>query len=350
MPTLEELMAQLVGDTGSSGNTNGFKPGTKKVATDYTTGKLYDVSNPRSPQEVKYSAATGLYTYLEEQPLPGQIPPRPTRKSSEGTVWDIQSIRDMMGNENYEWYERPISQGQTFPQPQGELPTDPYGRSATWDSDNSEWRYPPDWGIDPKTQQAGYTPPITMKQPYGQDPYGGKGQFNPYTGQWEQPSGYISPADQWQIDLQKQQMAQTQQNQQAQLAWSQQQYQMQLEQEKQAQLASLRARPASWLEYASLSGQPPAVQPWMIPLTPPGTNVALGQTLPGWSQGAKTMAGLPELTTPSTQYLARMTPSSQQQYYGYEQARTGAPIEDIAWRLGQGAPPSGQNRGFTYTR
>ena len=59
----------------------------------------------------------------------------------------------------------------------------------------------------------------TTYEPYGQSPYGEGGQFNPYTGQWEPPAGYVSP-------FQKERFG-----------WEQQQWQQQLEMQQQQHLA-----------------------------------------------------------------------------------------------------------------
>lgn len=135
------------------------------------------------------------------------------------------------------------------------------------------------------------------------------------------------------------------------LAWYREEQQMRLEAEKQQRLATLRANPASWLEYASLSGEMPAIQPWMLPLMPQQyAGSTAGQSLPGYQAGAETMAGLPGMVTPSAQYMSRLAPSARQQYYGYERARTGATPEDIAWRLWSQAPPSGMYGGLKRLR
>lgn len=59
---------------------------------------------------------------------------------------------------------------------------------------------------------------------------------------------------------------------------------------------------------------------------------------------------LPWLMNPARQYQARMGPTSLQQYYGYEQQRTGASPQEQEWRLWSQAPPSGQNLGLQYRR
>lgn len=62
------------------------------------------------------------------------------------------------------------------------------------------------------------------------------------------------------------------------------------------------------------------------------------------------LGGLPQLTRPSQQYMARMGPTAMQQYYGYEQARTGASPQEQMWRLQQMAPPGGRYSGLTWLR
>ena len=67
-------------------------------------------------------------------------------------------------------------------------------------------------------------------------------------------------------------------------------------------------------------------------------------------QMGKGLTGMPELLRPSRQYQARMGPTAEQMYYGYEQARTRARPEEQSWRLWSSAPPSGQHPGLTYRR
>jgi len=150
------------------------------------------------------------------------------------------------------------------------------------------------------------------------------------------------------LALRRQQMYQDASYQNAQLAWQQQQWSQQQAQEQKNYLANLAAEPHSWLEYASAAGQPPVIQPWMLPLMPSDYGIySAGQTMPGWNP--ENMTGMPQLINPSAQYQARMGPTAQQQYYGYEQARTGATPEESQWRLWSYAPPSG-NRGLTQVR
>jgi hypothetical protein len=150
------------------------------------------------------------------------------------------------------------------------------------------------------------------------------------------------------LALRRQQMYQDAAYQNAQLAWQQQQWSQQQAQEQKNYLANLAAEPHSWLEYASAAGQTPVIQPWMLPLMPSDYGIySAGQTMPGWNP--ENMTGIPQLINPSAQYMARIGPTAQQQYYGYEQAKTGATPEESAWRLWSYAPPSG-NRGLTQVR
>ncbi len=198
------------------------------------------------------------------------------------------------------------------------------GQSQTWtDTSNGKiWT----WDVDTNGYvQTGYDPAQDQsRQPKTPEP--------------------ISPYEQAELD----QRAQLQG---ALIEWQRQQQQMQLEAEKQARLAQLRANPASWLEYASLAGETPAIQPWMLPLMPQQYQGAqAGQALPGWTPSGS-LSGLPELTTPSMQYQARIGPTSQQQYGGYQQARTAATPEETQWRNWMTtAPPSGQYRGLRRQR
>jgi len=144
---------------------------------------------------------------------------------------------------------------------------------------------------------------------------------------------------------QRQQLAYQQQQLAAEQAWRQQQ----LEAEKQQRLATLAAQPKSWLEYAAYANQTPVIQPWMMPLMPSDYGImSVGQAIPNWS--SSDMSQMPNLINPSAQYLARIAPSQQEQYYGYEQARTGATPEDTQWRLWAMGPPSGANRGLVQQR
>lgn len=125
--------------------------------------------------------------------------------------------------------------------------------------------------------------------------------------------------------------------------------QQELDLQQQNYLAGLAANPTSWLEYAAASNQPPVIQPWMMPLMPQDYGImSAGETIPGWSP--ESMSGMPELMNPSAQYMARIGPTAQQQYLGYERARTGATPEETSWRLWAMAPPSGRNVGLSQVR
>jgi hypothetical protein len=159
--------------------------------------------------------------------------------------------------------------------------------------------------------------------------------FNPYSGEYEAPPDYVSPYQKEQLRLAKRQMLMEQEQ------WEQQQ-----EAEKQQRLAELSANPMSWLQYGLESDLGSQVQPWMVPLSQ--GSMTTGQQL---TSGQETnLTGLPELTTPSAQYAARMTPSAQQQWFGYEKARTGATPEDVQKRLWMRSAPSGSFPGLTYAR
>jgi hypothetical protein len=74
----------------------------------------------------------------------------------------------------------------------------------------------------------------------------------------------------------------------------------------------------------------------VAPTTLPNTNIPV--------------TGLPNLLRPSAQYNARMGPTAQQQYLGYEQARTGAIPEETQFRMWSMAPPSGSPVSLNYRR
>lgn len=257
-------------------------------------------------------------------------------------------------------------------------PKDPFGREATPleyspEGEVTRWDYSPDWGVDPKTRYAEYVRPSPEPS-----------QFEQATTRAEQArqaaldkaNADVIAANQrlkeLELEIERGKASAQERYQQGQLGATQQQavlaqqqaqwqreYQQgqlgiqtqQIEQEKQARLAQLRANPASWLEYASLSGQNAVIQPWMLPLMPQQYRgqVTTGSPIPGYTAGGSDMSGMAALTTPERQYQARMSPASLQQYYGYERARTGAPIEDVQWRLWGTSPPGG-NKGLTYTR
>jgi len=146
---------------------------------------------------------------------------------------------------------------------------------------------------------------------------------------------------------------QAQRNTEAELNYRREQDALAMEEVRKTRQASLAARPISWLEYAMSRKEPAAVQPWMLPLMPQQYGITkAGEKIPGptWEQEDPNLKKLPELTTPSAQYFARMGQQGQQQYMGYEQARTGATPEMTDWRLWSQAPPSGRNPTMTRTR
>ena len=152
-----------------------------------------------------------------------------------------------------------------------------------------------------------------------------------------------------QASVQQQQYEQQMRMEQQQMQWQQQQAEQRAAQERRNYLANLAAEPRSWLEYASASGGTPAVQPWMSELAPQTGAWQTGSALPGYSATGTSM-NLQQLTTPSAQYMSRISPSSRGQYQGYETARTGATPEDVAWKQWQGAPPTGSFSGLSRLR
>jgi hypothetical protein len=153
-------------------------------------------------------------------------------------------------------------------------------------------------------------------------------------------------------------------------------------------LANLAANPVNWIQYNQAAGNPTVAQPWMQQLGGPSTGTVLGNTggntggnnetqfgqfntsspLPydqspvqvGSSSplpanqtaqpvGSTNSLGLSNLLTPSMQSYARMLPSQQEQYQGYQRALTGATPEDTQMQLWNRAAPSG-NRYLTYGR
>ncbi len=175
--------------------------------------------------------------------------------------------------------------------------------------------------------------------------------------------------------------------------------------QQQQQMALYSSQPSTWLQYAQAAQNPVKVQDWMRGLLPQSyqttqqaspswagqTPLTETQSTTGWKSGTvlpefggrkpamwgignETVTGeeynqrfglegtnkvaewedatydwsnLPKLLTPSAQYLARMTPEQQAQYYGYEQASKKLRPEDLQYKL-WGNIPTGANRGLTY--
>lgn len=146
----------------------------------------------------------------------------------------------------------------------------------------------------------------------------------------------------------EQQLAAQQQQQQQMLGWYREQAQMQQEEAERQEMARLSAQPMSWLQYASYTGEQPAVQKWMEPLMPQQyQGLEAGGAIPGWTPEGGT--AMPQLTTPSAQLYSRMGPTAQQQMAGYRQARTGIRPEEQEFRRRAQAPPGGR-AGLRWTR
>ena len=299
----------------------GFHPDRLAEAIEILANPAYDIPSEATPTEEALAQFLISGGGDEEFaiPLPEGMPQQWTDAAGQIWYWDGSGEYKEIGFDPAQVYEPEPVEPTVYPSPEGEAPTDPYGRTATWDADNAQWRYPPDWGVDPATRRAGYVPPTTPPQ-------------------WR-------PGE---LELQRQQMEQQAQQQ----AWQQEEAQRQYG-------AQLAAQPASYLQYAAYTGQQPAIQPWMLPLMPQQyQQLGAGQAIPGWQAPqagqmdgfAQGMAGLPQLTRPSRQYQARMGPTALAQYGGYQQARTGARPEETSFRLWSAAPPSGQYQGLRYTR
>jgi hypothetical protein len=134
-------------------------------------------------------------------------------------------------------------------------------------------------------------------------------------------------------------------------------------------LAQMAAKPINWIQYNQAAGQPTVAQPWMSALGGAQTGTVIGgqqyqtgvsnpggqsgevlgnytqvgASTPGTSvAGTPNTMGLPELTMPSMQTYNLMPNSSQQQWQGYEQARTGRTPEDLQQMLWMRSAPTGQ--------
>lgn len=159
-------------------------------------------------------------------------------------------------------------------------------------------------------------------------------------------------------------------------------------------LANLATNPVNWIQYNQAKGNPSVAQPWMSELGGQQTGQVLGNTgglavnqtsqpqpytgnqntgyqiqpeTFGGSQtprpylataspssgnvsGQPNSLGLQELMTPSMQTYNSMMPSQQQQYQGYETARTGRTAADVQANLWRFSAPSGGNQGLNYQR
>ena len=166
----------------------------------------------------------------------------------------------------------------------------------------------------------------------------------------------ISEIDQAQLDMMNQQADMDWQQFEAQMAMQEKQLASE-DQWRQSQMdlynkqygAQLAAQPHSWLEYSAFTGETPVVQPWMQPLSSGDyPQLQAGQEIPGYS--ATDMTGMPDLLRPSRQYQARMGPTAEQQWLGYQQADQGAIPEETLWRQQSAAPPSGRFAGLSRRR
>ncbi len=240
----------------------------------------------------------------------------------EDTGYRVQVGYDADGNVvSYEPIGAPPTEPTRYGAPD-DAPTDPFGRTATWNERLGSWDYPPEWG----QPEAGWVSPFE-----------------------EEEAARRAQEAQQRITIEQQQAQQQGEY----YAWQQ-------EEARRQYGAQLAAQPQSWLQYAAYTGEQPAIQPWMQPLMPQQyAELGAGAAIPGWQAPqagqmggapAQGMAGLPELTRLSRQYQARMGPTATQQYLGYRQARTGGRPEEEQWRLWSGAPPGGQYQGLRYTR
>ncbi len=151
----------------------------------------------------------------------------------------------------------------------------------------------------------------------------------------------MSEYQQWQTQYSEEQAARDRELEQQRLDW-----------EKKQTLATMATQPRSWLEYSQLGGTTAQIQPWMLPLMPQQySQLQAGGAIPGYSPTATSLGGMPQLVTPSRQYQARMGPTAQEQYLGYQQAQSGILPEEQQWRLwSQTAAPGGQYSGLSYRR
>ncbi len=198
------------------------------------------------------------------------------------------------------------------------------------------------YGQVPSTPATTY-PLATGREASTWDSSGNEYLWNTNTGQYEKTGNYDAARD-----ISRQADLWTQNFQQQQFTYQQEQDQRAATDAQKQHLAELAADPLKWLQYSQEAGQTPAIQPWMLPLMPQQYSGSVaGGALPGWQGGTPNMSQLPALTTPSTQYAARMGPTAREQWYGYEQARTGATPQEQDWRMWTNAPPAGKS-GLTY--
>lgn len=226
------------------------------------------------------------------------------------------------------------------------VPTDAYGRTATWNQRLGQWDYPPNWGQRPGDQPEPI-PPSQLEQ---------------WEWEREQALRQFRLGEQQfgtQQQFQEQQLAQQQAQFQANLQFQQAQAQAAQEEQERRYMSQLAAQPISWLQYAAYTGQQPVIQPWMKPLGFQDTGGAVmpqvGQPIPGFQgqageKGIQSFANLPQLRTPSAQLQASWGPTAQAQWLGYKQARTGATPEESQFRSWSQRAPTGRFTGFSRFR
>lgn len=363
----------------------GAEPTPAVMTYEEAQAKLDQLGGRNKGYYIDYDEQTGGYRVDYDPSLIPAEPKEPTVHNlptgQPETVWDDN------GNE-YRWNTKTG---------QYDLPTGRNAKSKVVSEGGYDWEilYDPE-GNEISRRQVGTTE-ITYTLPEGQpqtiwDENGYEQRWNTKTGRYDTPTGNYDVTknigyqerlerdrvayEKWlaEQDLTKEQIAEekrrfeiqqatqtkewesqvTQQTaalglQREELLWRQTEAEKARQQQQQQYLAQLGAQPKSWLEYALASKGLPVVQPWQLPLAEEQYGFKIGQPIPGW-QPEQAGLGLPELTTPSAQYQARMGPTAYQQYLGYQQAQSGAPPEETQWRLWQGAPPGGQYRGLSYQR
>ena len=278
----------------------------------------------------------------------------------------VQAIRDAGGIQLGD--VPPIGGDEDVPVPPQPTESPPEGFRWAFDRDLNRW-VPQFAGLtaqqtsqqDIQQQQLEFQRQQALPQPIS--PYQ-QSQIDLQRQQFEftqQQAGTISPFQQQQFGLQQQQVSQQQAQFQQQLEFQQSQAEAATAEQERQFRSQLAANPINWLQYAAYTGQPPVVQPWMIPLGfqnqggGAAPQLQAGQPIPGFQPtggdagggGVQTFANLPQLTTPSAQLQARWGPTAQAQFLGFRQARTGASPQETQFRLGAGRAPAGRFPGFS---
>jgi len=268
-----------------------------------------------------------------QQPLPSGFEAiKPTYEQQTQAVEDEAAWMSYRGYEGAEPYT--IREWIAAGRPKSPAEAAGLGKPAvTWDTVTD-----PDTGM---TVMVGYDEDgnIVQYEPQGWAP---AGRAEPT--EWEREQA------EWERQWAEQQMAQEAALQEQLLGYYRERDVAQLEAERQQRLAQLAAQPMSWLQYAAEAGTQPVVQPWMLPLMPQQySQLQAGAQIPGY-QGTEGMTGMPSLLRPGAQYQARMGPTALQQYYGYQQAQTGALPGETQFRRWSEAPPAGRFPGLSYRR